>query len=170
MSDFLDKITTRTWPLMTVAVLLIAGFMYWLYWESSQIEVTTVGPDTVDLPRVSPEVFATDPGRFARRRIMVRPVRVVTKLGRASIALDLPGLPGYPAILDRPVLESDVDVIGGDNLAVAGWVFALNDSILDVWSQRGLYDPENRENLRGYETFFLVDSLDFVVPGEEGSG
>lgn len=168
MSDFLDKIATRTWPLMTLAVLLIGGFMYWLYWESSRIEVATIGPDTVELPRVSPEEFASDPQRFARRRVLLRPVKVVTTLGRASLALELPGRPGYPAILDRPVLESDVQVIGGDNLAIAGWVFALNDSILGVWAQRGLYDPENRESLEGHNTFFLVDSLDFVI--EETGG
>lgn len=168
MSDFLDKLATRTWPLMTVAVVLIAGFMYWLYWESSRIEVGTIGPDTIDLPRVSPEVFSADPQRYARKRVLVRPVQVVTRLGRAALALDLPDRPGYPAILDRPVLESEVQVVAGDNLALAGWVFALNDSILGVWSQRGLYDPENQESLRGHETFFLVDSLDFVLPEESG--
>ena len=171
MSDFLEKITTRTWPLMTVAVLLIAGFMYWLYWESSRIESAGIAPDTAELPRVSPEAFAMDPGRFARKRVLLQPVQVVTKLGRASLALSLPGRPGYPAILDRPVLESELEIVGGDNLAIAGWVFALNDSILDVWSQRGLYEPENRGNLEGHDTFFLVDSLDFVVLEEsQGSG
>ncbi len=164
MSELLDKIATRTWPLMTLAVVLIAGFMFWLYRASASIERPVVGPDTIELPRVTPEEFSTDPERFSRKRVLVTPVRVVTPLGRAALALDLPGRPGYPAILDRPVLEQDIQVIAGDNIAIAGWVFALNDSILSVWAQRGLYDPEHRENLQGYETFFLVDSLDFVIP------
>ena len=89
-------------------------------------------------------------------------------LGRATLALELPGRSGYPAVLDRPVLEAEVRVIAGDNISIAGWVFALNDSILDVWAQRALFLNENREKLSGYTTFFLVDSLDFVIL-EEGS-
>lgn len=168
MSELLEKITTRTWPLMSVAVVLIAGFMFWLWRASSTIERSTVGPDTTELPRVTAGEFAADPERFSRRRTLVTPVHVTEVLGRATLALDMPGLPGYPAVLDRPVLEQEVGVIAGDNVAMAGWVFALNDSILDVWSQRALYLPENREKLAGHTTFFLVDSLDFVIL-EEGS-
>lgn len=173
MGDMLEKISTRTWPLMTVAVILIAGFMFWLYRQSSTIEVASFGPDTTELPLIQVDSFAVDPERYSRRRVLVTPVRVVTPLGRASLALDLPGRPGYPAILDRPVLESNLQVIAGDNISIAGWVYALNDSILDVWAQRGFFEPENRESLSGYTTFFLVDSLDFVIPDQgatPGSG
>ncbi len=52
---------------------------------------------------------------------------------------------------------------------MAGWVYALNDSILDVWAQRGLYEQGGREKLIGKETFFLVDSMDFVFPDQGGS-
>ncbi len=168
MSELLEKITTRTWPLMSVAVVLIAGFMFWLYRASSSIERATFGPDTTELPRVTAADLATDPERFSRRRTLVTPVQVTEVLGRATLALDLPERPGYPAVLDRPVIEAEIGVIAGDNISIAGWVFALNDSILDVWAQRALFLNENREKLTGYTTFFLVDSLDFVIL-EEGS-
>ena len=163
MSGMLEKIATRTWPLMTMAVILIGGLMYWLYAASSSIETAVFGPDTTSLPRIAAADFAADPEAYSRNRILVTPVKVVTRLGRAALALDLPGRPGYPVILDRPVLESEFEVIAGDNLTVAGWVYALNDSILDVWSQRSLFDQENRQNLEGHTTFLLVDSVDFVI-------
>lgn len=166
MSGMLEKIATRTWPLMTVAVILIGGLMYWLYAASSSIETAVVGPDMTSLPRIAAADFGADPEAYSRDRILVTPVKVVMRLGRAALALDLPGRPGYPVILDRPVLEAEFEVIAGDNLTVAGWVYALNDSILDVWSQRSLFDQDNRQNLEGYTTFLLVDSIDFVIVEE----
>ena len=61
MSGMLEKIATRTWPLMTVAVILIGGLMYWLYAASSSIETAVVGPDMTSLPRIAAADFAADP-------------------------------------------------------------------------------------------------------------
>jgi len=168
MANVLGKLTSRTWPWMAVATILVAGFMYWLYAQSSAIDAADVVADTADtLPRIADAVFVSGPDQFSGRRILLSPVTVNEQIGRAAITVDLQGLSGYPAILDRTVLESDFTILGGDNLAIAGWVYALNDSILDVWAQRSVYDPEHREKLVGMTTFFLVDSLDFVFPGEE---
>jgi hypothetical protein len=102
---------------------------------------------------------------------MLRPIKIQERLGRAALTVNLGSLQGYPIILDRPVLEGDVSVVEGDNVAVAGQVYALNDSILDVWGQRGFYEAGNREKLEEFNTFFLVDSLGLVFPeGEGGQG
>jgi hypothetical protein len=156
---------------MTVATVLVVVFMYWLYVESSQIESTTVAADTTEagLPTVSDSVFAQAPERFSGRRILLTAVPVAEPLGRASFTLELPARTGYPAILERSLIEQEIRVVGGDNVDIAGSVYALNDSIINVWGQRGVFSRENREKLGGQETFFLVDSLDFVFPGEEPS-
>jgi len=168
MANVLGKLTSRTWPWMAAATILVAGFMYWLYAQSSAIEVADVAADTAEtVPRIANAVFVSGPDQFSGRRILLSPVTVNEQIGRAAMTVDLLGLSGYPAILDRTVLESDFTILSGDNLAIAGWVYALNDSILDVWAQRGVYDPEHREELVGMTTFFLVDSLDFVFPGDE---
>ena len=60
-------------------------------------------------------------------------------------------------------------IVSGDNLAIAGQVYALNDSLINVYLQRGFFDAEGRARLEGHSTFFLVDSLDFVFPEEGGS-
>lgn len=170
MEQLLERLSKRTWPWTVGAVILVAGFMYWLYAASSTPGSSVVASDTLagGLPRVSDAVFASAPEQYSRRRVLLSSVKVAERLGRATLALDLPTRPGYPAILDRPVLEQDVGVVPGDNLAIAGSVYVLNDSILTVWAQRGLFDVENREKLEGQTTFFLVDSLELVFP-EGGS-
>jgi hypothetical protein len=168
MANVLGKLTSRAWPWALVATVLVAGFMYWLYSESSAIQFANVAADTTEtLPRVADSAFVANPDQFSGRRVLLEPVRVNELLGRSALTIDLAGLVAYPAILEGSILETEVRIVSGDNLAVAGWVYALNDSILDVWVQRGLFEPENREKLEGKTTFFLVDSLDFVFPGDD---
>ena len=165
----MENLLSRTGLWMTVAIVLVAGFMYWLYAESSSIERAPIIADTAASIDVVPDTaFASNPQQFSRRRVLVRGVEVSEVLGRAALTLNLPGRPGYPVILDRTVGE-DLKLVAGDMLALAGWVYLLNDSILSVWAQRGLYEVENREKLAGDSTFLLVDSLDFVLPGEESA-
>ncbi|MGD8700286.1 MAG: hypothetical protein PVJ43_13405 [Gemmatimonadales bacterium] len=165
MAGVLGKLTAVTWPWATMAAILVAGFMYWLYVESSAIQPAVVVADTTEtVPQVADTVFVRNPTQFSRQRVLLSPVTVAEQIGRAALTADLPGLAGYPLILERSVLESGLTVVGGDNLSVAGQVYALNDSIIEVYLQRGFFDPENRAKLEGHTTFFLVDSLDFVFP------
>lgn len=170
MAGVLGKLTAVTWPWATMAAILVAGFMYWLYTESSAIQPAVVAADTATggLPQVADTTFVRDPSQFSRQRVLVSPMKISEQIGRAALTVDLPGLANYPLILERSVVEAGLGVVSGDNVAVAGQVYALNDSILDVYAQRGFFDPENRAKLEGHTTFFLVDSLDLVFPGEEG--
>ncbi len=165
MAGVLGKLTAVTWPWATMAAILVAGFMYWLYLESSAIQPAAVAADTAGtLPHVADTTFVRNPTQFSRQRVLLSPVTVSEQIGRAAITADMPGLAGYPLILERSVLEAGLTVVGGDKLSVAGQVYALNDSIIDVYMQRGFFDPDNRAKLEGHTTFFLVDSLDFVFP------
>jgi hypothetical protein len=167
------NVLRHTGPWMAAAVVLVAAFMYWLYSESSSIESSLATADTAttsSLPVIPDTAFASNPQRYSRQRVILRPLKIQERLGRAALTVNLGSLQGYPIILDRPVLEGDVSVVEGDNVAVAGQVYALNDSILDVWSQRGFYEPGNREKLEDFNTFFLADSLDLVFPEGEGEG
>ena len=171
MANALGKLKTSTGPWVIVAVILVAGFMYWLYAASSSIEPGTGAADTVEaLPRVADTEFVSDPTQFSRARVLVSPVTVAERIGRAALTVDMPGIEGYPLILERAVVESELTIVAGDQLAIAGQVYALNDSLLNVYAQRGFFDPEHRAKIEGHTTFFLVDSLDFVVPGSETTG
>ncbi len=167
MRNVLGKLTTSTGPWMAVAVVLVAGFMYWLYAASSTVGPGATPADTVagGLPRVADTTFVKDPTQFSRERILLSPVTVAEQIGRAALTVDLPGLAGYPLILERTVVEQGITFVSGDDLSVAGQVYALNDSLLAVYAQRGFFELANREKLEGQATFFLVDSLDFVFPG-----
>ncbi len=163
-----NKLTTRTWPWMTAATILVAGFMYWLYAESSSLQTSAaaVTDSVAAVPRVADTTFVKDPPRFSRQRVLLSPVTVAEQIGRAALTVNVASLAGYPLILDRLVVESGVSVVPGDQLVIAGQVFALNDSLIDVYRQRGFFDPDKRDRLEGHSTFFLVDSLDFVFPGQ----
>lgn len=168
MASVLRKLMSVTWPWAVAATVLVAGFMYWLYAESTTIESELVVADTAEaVPHISDADFVADPTQYSRGRILLSPVTVRERIGRAALTVDMAGVEGYPLILERPVMESGITVVPGDNLSVAGQVYALNDSLLDVYSQRGFFDPENRGKLEGHATFFLVDSLELVFPEPE---
>jgi len=165
MAGVLGKLTAVTWPWATMAAILVAGFMYWLYLESSAIQPAAVAADSTEaLPQIADTAFVRNPTQYSRQRVVLSPVTIAEQIGRAALTADLPGLAGYPLILERSVLESGLTVVRGDHLSVAGQVYALNDSIIEVYLQRGFFDLENRAKLEGHTTFFLVDSLDFVFP------
>jgi hypothetical protein len=164
-----NVLTKYTWPWAVAATVLVVGFMYWLHAETSDMGSGMVAADTVGAgpPVIADTTFVQDPTRFSRQRILLTPVQVMQWIGRATIAAQVAELENYPLILDRVILEkveSEMRIMGGDNLSVAGQVYALNDSILDVYVQRGFFEPENRGLVEGSATFFLVDSLDFVFP------
>ncbi len=170
MEALLEKLASRTWPWMVGAFVLVAGFMYWLYVASAGESGPTAAnlvPDS--LPRVAADSFAIAPERYSRRRVLLPTVKIAQQLGRATFSLDLPNRPGYPVILDRPVLEKGLQVVPGDNISIAGSVYALNDSILDVYAQRGFFEVGQREKLEAHTTFFLVDSMELVIPDDTGS-
>lgn len=163
-----NDLVRRTWPWMTLAVITVAAFMYWLHLETSQLPdgLAAAGvTDEAGVTTVPDSVFAQAPERF-RDRILLRSVVVNEVLGRASFSLDLPDREGYPAVLERRLVEEDTRVVSGDQVHLAGEVYALNDSIIGVWSQRGIFNNENRGKLAGSTTFLLVDSLDYAFPDE----
>ncbi|UCC72437.1 MAG: hypothetical protein JSV86_19050 [Gemmatimonadota bacterium] len=170
MANALGKLKTATGPWLAAALIVVAAFMYWLYAASSSVEWGVVAADSLpELPRIADTTFVRNPEAFSGERILLSPVTVAERLGRATLTVDLPESPGYPLILDRPVVESEMTVAVGDSLSIAGSVYALTDSLLDVYVQRGFFEPENRERLAGQSTFFLVDSLDYYVADEETS-
>jgi hypothetical protein len=164
MANVLGKLKTATGPWLVAAIIVVGGFMYWLYAASARVDTGLVVADTVvELARVADTTFVANPEQFSGERILLAPVTVADTLGYATVTVDLPGLAGYPFILDRPVLEAQITVVPGDALAVAGSVYALTDSLLDVYVQRGFFRAESRAGLASYTTFFLVDSLDYYV-------
>ncbi len=164
MANALGKLKTATGPWLVAAVIVVGGFMYWLYASSSRVDTGVVVADTViELPRIADTAFVANPEQYSGERILLAPVTVADTLGVATVTVDLPDLAGYPLILERSVLESEITVAPGDAIAVAGSVYALTDSLLDVYVQRGFFRAESRAGLEGHSTFFLVDSLDYYV-------
>jgi hypothetical protein len=171
MANALGKLKTATGPWVAAAVIVVAGFMYWLYAQSTGADSGLVVADTVPaLLAVSDTAFVSNPEEYSRQRIMLAPIKVAERYGRAVVTVNLPGSMGYPLILDRPVLDSGITVEPGDDLVVAGSVYALTDSLLDSYVQRGFFDSEYRRRLEGHSTFLLVDSLDYYTAQDTTTG
>lgn len=171
MANALGKLKTATGPWLVASIIVVAGFMYWLYAASARVDSGIVVADTVvELSVVADTAFVSNPEQFSRQRIMLAPVTVAERYGRAVLTVDLPGLAGYPLILDRPVLEAEITVEPGFDIVIAGSVYALTDSLLDIYVQRGFFEPEYRERLESHVTFFLVDSLDYYAEEDTTTG
>lgn len=156
------------WP--GLAFLTVGAFMAYLYLATreSRVRVLEEGGASGGVPRASAADFAASPGRWSGRLVRLDSLLVVGRLGRAAFSVELPGRPRYPVVMERWLIEEGVQVTTQDRVRVVGSVYALNDSVLNVWTQRGIVDPARRPDLRQESTFFLADSLDILIPPAPG--
>lgn len=152
------------WP--GLAFLSIVALMGYLYWATREVEVPMMegGSATGGTPRATPAEFAAAPGRWSGRLVRLDSVLVAGRLGRAAFTVELPGRPRYPVVMERWLIEQGVQVTMQDRVTLVGSVYALNDSVLNVWTQRGIVDPARRADVAQDSTFFLADSLEILIP------
>jgi hypothetical protein len=154
------------WP--GIAFVTIGLFLGYLWWATREPEVRIVeeGSTRGGRPIVSAtlETFAAAPARFSGRIVRLDSVRVASRLGRAAFAIELPGRAEYPVVLERHLVEEDIQVTTDDRLSLIGSVYALNDSVVATWAARGVLDATNRERLRNDSTFLLADSVQVLLP------
>ena len=153
------------WP--AVAFVSMAGFFAYLYYKSWESRVEVVeGEASAAGRRVTADVaaFTQAPARYSGRVVRLDSVVVVERFGRATFGIRLPGRPRYPVALERHLVEEGVQVTRDDRVNLVGSVYALNDSIVRVWAQRGFLDPARQGEFASDSTFFLADSVEILVP------
>jgi hypothetical protein len=116
------------------------------------------------------ETFAAAPARFSGRIVRLDTMTVVHRLGRAAFEIELPNRPPYPVVLERHLLEREVQVLREDRVNLVGSVYALNDSIVATWRARGIVEEEMAAHLADDSTFLLADSVEILLMAGMGGG
>lgn len=148
-----------------VAMVLTAGFLFWLYQRTSSLEETVqpVMEDTLEEaaggPALTLEELRASPAEAVGRRAALEEAEVSTRLGRAVFAIRLDEAGTYPVLLSRDLIQREIQLYGGDVVSAWGRVYTLNDSIRGEWLRAGAVDEDRREQIPASASFLLADSL-----------
>lgn len=151
--------------LYVVAVVMIGGFMYWLYMQTQTME-TTVQPTTQDTAATQQaltlQAVASNPDSAIGSRAVLDSVSVSTGLGRGVFLVQLDSLRTLPVLKNPTLIQQGDQLYGGDVVTVAGQVYTYTDSIAQTWVQRGAVNKEQTTSLPAdslASAFLLADSL-----------
>ena len=150
--------------LVIVALLLIAGFLYWLNWQAQGMErdvEPVASGEEGELADLVPAQLVDAPGSLLGEQGVLRNVGVSRSLGRGVVTLDLDGENQYPVLLHPDIIARGTTLSTGERIPVYGTVYALNDSIRGAWVERQAVDQGNAGEIPGTESFVLADSLTF---------
>jgi hypothetical protein len=150
---------------VVLAILLTAGFLYWLYLQSGTV-VDDVEPQTreeqsgevVDL--IPAQLMESPESLFGEEGVL-RNVSVDESLGRGVVTVDLDGSSAYPVLLGPDIIARGTSLRGGDRVTVYGRVYALNDSIRGAWIDSEAVSSGNSDAIPTSRSFVLADSLTF---------
>ena len=166
-------------PLMIVAFLGIAGFLYWL-------NVTAVGTtsavvtapeedpfaDAISIPASSLE---TNPLQFEGARLRISGVAVVSRVGDQAFWTQLPNEENF-FVKMGPELTGDsvpVTVSSGEIASfVVGTLHIMNDSTLDAWEAQGAFEntPTGRLEAEFADLYLELDHFEPSAPAAEETG
>ncbi len=167
-------IAQQTWIWALVAVLAVAGLMWYLAAASESARQTAVVEETAagaatETTAAGPtgeaaelEGIAAAPETFIGRRLAVDNVQVAATLGPSAFWADVPGANPF-LVLFSPDVTEQPQLASGQTLDLQGSVAAVNDSLLDVWVQSGAIRPNAREEA-AFATHYLLADLITVQP------
>lgn len=153
-------------PLLVVlAVLLTAGFLYWLYLQSGtvkeQVEAVTQEEESGELVDIIPAQLVGSPETLVGEKGVLRNMEVGRSLGRGVVTVDLDGSNTYPVLLSPDIIARGTSLNQGDRVTVYGRVYALNDSIRGAWVESSAVNRNNAGAIPATSSFVLADSLTF---------
>jgi len=153
-------------PLLVIlAILAVAGLLYWLNLQSESIE-DEVAPVTEEeasreLVDFIPAQLAAAPESVVGERGVLRDIGVSQGLGRGVVTVDLDGENQYPVLLGPDLIAAGAVPRSGERVTVYGRVYALNDSIRGAWVSSSAVDQGNAGAIPETSSFMLADSLTF---------
>ena len=166
-------------PLMIVAFLGIAGFLYWL-------NVTAVGTTTAVVTAPEEDPFAdaipvttssleTNPLQFEGALLRVPDITVVSRVGDQAFWTQLPNEENF-FVKMGPELTGDsvpVMVSSGETASfVVGTLRIMNDSTLDAWEGQGAFEntPTGRLEAEFADIFLELVHFEPSAPEAEETG
>lgn len=153
-------------PLLVVlAVLLVAGLLYWLNLQSQNVEdevqAMTTEEEAEELVDFIPAQLVAAPESVVGEEGVLRNIGVSQGLGRGVIAVDLDGENQYPVLLGADIITAGATPRSGERVTLYGTIYVLNDSIRGAWVEREAVDAGNAGSIPETSSFLLADSLTF---------
>ena len=153
--------------LYVVAVVMIGGFMWWLYMQTQTMDAT-VQPTTQDTAAaqgqqpLTLQMVASSPDSAIGSRAVLDSVSIATGLGRGVFLVQMDSTRTLPVLKNPTLIQQGDQLYGGDVVTVAGQVYTYTDSIAQTWVQRGAVNKAQSGSLPGDSitaAFLLADSL-----------
>jgi hypothetical protein len=152
-------------PLMIVAFLSVAGFVYWLSVTAQPTEVPVAEEEEPAL-ELSLEVFQSRSGEVVGERVRIPPVVVAAPLGLQAFWFEFPDGNIYLTRIGPELVQSGLQVEEGDRVRITGEVREMNDEVLDSWVNQGVIPSDARDMAGFAQTFIEADELQIEVPEE----
>lgn len=161
-------------PLMIVAFLVIAGFLYWLAGQAQAERAMRVveeepAEDTMSaVQRVAPQDIMTDATPYEGQEIRIDAMEVASLLGEQGFWLDMPNGNPFLVSMSAEVMAEGVTVTPGGRATVIGTVHAMSDSTITAWTEAGTVAEGDRV-VAEFATHF-IEATDVRTSGGGGSG
>jgi hypothetical protein len=150
--------------LAILAVLAVAGFLYWLNLQAQAadrgVEVVTEG-DTGETPDIIPAQLVDAPGSLVGTAGVLRDIAVKETLGRGVVTVDLDGTNAYPVLLGSDMIARNTQLANGQRVTLYGRVYTLNDSIRSAWVAGQAVEQGRESAIPATTSFVLADSVTY---------
>jgi hypothetical protein len=149
-------------PLMILAALSIAGFIWWLavFTEPTQMAIAQedATEEVDDSPFLELDTFQQIFQDMEGQRVRLEGVEVATMIGPQAFLTSLPD--GTPLVVRIMPGGAGAPIAAEDVLDVSGTVRAMSDQVLDAWEAEGVItDPTAREIAGFGSHFYEADRL-----------
>lgn len=157
-------------PLMILAALSVAGFVWWLsvYTEPTQFAVAQEETEREEVrdaaAPMSLEAFEERFAELADARVRLSGVEVATSIGPMAFLIALPE--GTPYVVRVMPTVEDPFFVAGDRLNVTGTVRAMGPEVLDAWEAEGVITDPAARDIAGFGATFL--EAEVMRPVAEG--
>jgi hypothetical protein len=158
-------------PLMILAFVSVAGFMYWLSVTGEPSEFTVAQEAEAEIRILTVEQFAGDPGAYLGENIELRGVEVASISGPDAFWFMAEDGTPFLVRLDRALVDGGLRLLMGERGIVTGTVHMMSDSVLDAWTAEGVITDEGQRGMMEFaQTFVHAVQVDVRSPQGDGEG
>jgi hypothetical protein len=159
-------------PLMILAALSIAGFVWWLavYTEPTQFATAAEDSSAEGAARsLTLQEFSAAYASFQGVQVSVDGIEIATLLGPQIFLTALPD--GTPFVVRFPVGAGAAPWAGGDVVSLRGQVEAMSESVLDQWQDTGVFTDPTARDIAGFGShYFNADLVAYFTPAAADAG
>jgi hypothetical protein len=164
-------------PLMILAFLTMAGFLYWLNIASEPTQIAVAEENGMEAmldeaTSVSPIALIEDAQELIDEMVRVPNIRVAELMGTSAfwfpVSMGDEEEQLYLVFLDPNFIDPGFQLVPDDVLTLTGTVREMSDQIITQWEEQGLFTEEGQRPMAAeVETFIQAAHLDVHTTAEE---